>query len=213
MTRVQLAALIAALALTTACAPTEPATRAANKVTALDEIVIDGAAPVVALPDYAVKQVQVSVPRTLKVSEANLYYPIADIVWRGDAMGDRYAQVSAIVTEAAERATADMTKGRPVLVDIEMKRFHALTQKARYTFGGSYGMKFVLTLRDAQTGAMIGAPREVSHGFPASGGQKAIAEEAIGLTEKVVVTAGLEQLIREELSKPVAEPARIAQAN
>lgn len=215
MTRFRLAALIASLALTAACAQIEPATRNATSVTALDEIVVDGAAPIVAAPAYAVQQVRVSVPRSLKVSEANLYYPIADIVWRGDAMGDRYAQVSAIVTEAAGRATADMTEGRAVVVDIEMKRFHALTQKARYSVGGSYGVKFVLTLRDAVSGALVEEPRIVAQSFPASGGQKAIEEEAIGLTEKVVVTAGLEGLIRSELSlptEPMAQEPRLSLA-
>lgn len=208
MTRFRLAALIAALALTTACAPIEPATRSASEVTALDEIVIDGSAPVAVLPDYAVKQVRVSVPRALSVSEANLYYPIADIVWRGDPRGDRYAQVSAIVTEAAGRATEGMTDGRPVLVDIEIKHFHALTEKTRYSFGGTYGLKFVLTVRDAQSGDLIDGPRIVSHGFPASGGQKAIEEEAMGLTEKVVITKNLEEMIHTALNQPVmAAPA------
>ena len=42
---------------------------------------------------YAVEDVQVFVPEPLSVSEANSFYPIADIVWRGDLFGDRHQQV------------------------------------------------------------------------------------------------------------------------
>ena len=34
--------------------------------------------------DYALVSAKISIPRTLKVSEANMYYPMADIVWRGE---------------------------------------------------------------------------------------------------------------------------------
>lgn len=201
-------AVLAGLTLLAACAQVTPATRAATEVTALDEIVVSGA-PAVTQPRYDVRDVRVTVPRTLHVSEANLYYPIADLVWRGDARGDRYAQVTAIFTEAAGRATAQMHAGRPVSVDIEVLRFHALTEKTRYSVGGSYGVKFSLTVRDAQTGALIDGPRVVKAGHPASGGQKAIDEEARGLTEKVVVTQFLDDLLRAELAKP-GVPAAVA---
>ncbi|MGD9919489.1 MAG: DUF6778 family protein [Paenirhodobacter sp.] len=204
-TTARLAALVLALAAMAGCAQIEPATRAANEATALDEIVVDGSAPVAA-PEWKVSAVRVAVPRTLHVSEANLYYPIADIVWRGEARGDRYAQVSAIFTEAAGRATAEMTEGRPVVVDIEVIRFHALTEKTRYTFGGTYGVKFALTVRDAETGAILEGPRVIDHGFPASGGQKAIDEESRGLTEKVVITQFLADYLHDLLTAPAPAP-------
>ncbi len=36
----------------------------------------------------------IDVPRTLLVSEADVYVPLGDIVWHGDPPGDRYAQVA-----------------------------------------------------------------------------------------------------------------------
>lgn len=212
----RLTLLALALAAMAGCAQIEPATRAATAPTALDEIVVDGAAPIVA-PEWKVTAVRIAVPRTLHVSEANLYYPIADIVWRGDPRGDRYAQVSAIFTEAAGRATATMTEGRPVVVDLDVMRFHALTEKTRYTFGGTYGVKFTMTVRDAETDAILEGPRVINHGFPASGGQKAIEEESRGLTEKVMITQFIADLLHEELSRPLApapvpEPDRLSLA-
>ncbi len=208
LTRV--AALAAVLALS-ACASGEPATRAATSVTALDEIVVQGSQTPAPAPQWKVRSVSVEVPQSLHVSEANLYFPIADIVWRGDARGDRYAQVDTIVTAAARRATAAMTKGRAVAVEIEMKRFHALTEKARYSVGGSYGMKFLLTVRDARSGEILDGPRLVNEGHPASGGDKALEEEARGLSQKVVITEFLTDLIGRELARPPvpgAAPAR-----
>lgn len=200
MSPFRLTALIATLALSAACAPVdEPATRASTEVTVLDDIVVDGAAPQQVVPQYRVESVRVSVPKTLKVSEANLYYPIADIVWRGEPRGDRYAQVAAIFTEAANNATETMTAGTPVVVDLQVKRFHALTEKTRYSFGGTYSVSFEMTVRDAATGVALDGPRPVHAGFPASGGAKALDEDARGLTQRVVVTHDLTDLLHQQL--------------
>ena len=196
---IRLVGALGVLALLAACGGGEPATRSLSAASDLPQV----SAPAVA-PLWNVVGVSVDVPQSLHVSEANLYYPIADIVWRGEARGDRRAQVRAIFTDAATRATEGMHKGRPVTVDIEVTRFHAVTEKVRYTFGGTYSMKFLVTLHDAQTGEEIGAPRFIDASHPASGGQKAIDEEARGLTQKVVVTDFLSKAIAAELARPVS---------
>ncbi len=197
--------LVGAVFALSACVTPEPASRAATDALALHPSASakGSAGPVLAAAQWNVRAVEVVVPERLHVSEANLLYPIADIVWRGDPRGDRHAQVQAIVAEAAKRATQGMTKGAPVVVALEMQRFHALTERARYTVGGSYGLRFTLTLRDAATGAVIDGPRKLSAGFPAAGGQKAIEQEARGLTEKVVIIDYLTEFLRAELSRPV----------
>ena len=195
-------ALAAALG---ACGTIEPASRGTTEPAALGTAI--QALPAAAAPRYAVKGVTVRVPETLKVSEANLYYPIADIVWRGDPRGDRYAQVRTIFDTALARGTAAMASGTPVLVDVEVTRFHALTEKARYSMGGTYSMQFLLTVRDARTGAIIDGPREVVADTPAAGGERALAEEARGLTPKVVVTTRLAEVIATELTRPPGQVA------
>ena len=82
----------ALVAFTAACGGGDMATRSSSSPVP----VLGPSAAAVAL-DYAVKDVQVTVPEHLKVSEANMYYPIADIVWRGEAPGDRHQQVAAVV--------------------------------------------------------------------------------------------------------------------
>jgi len=81
---------------------------------------------------WRVVDVDVRVPRSLTVSEANTYAPDADIVWRGDPPGDRYKQVDAILTEAIRRGSAGLRGKRPVRIVATVKQFHALTEKARY---------------------------------------------------------------------------------
>ena len=157
-------------------------------------------------PLYDVRAVRVIVPEGLKVSEANLFYPIADIVWRGDPLGDRHAQVQAIFDSALGRATAGMHRGRPALVTVELRRFHALTEKARYLTGGVNTIRFVLTVTDAETGAPLDGPRVVDADFHAVGGQHALDLAARGQTEKVIVTDHLVSVFLHELSRPAAAP-------
>ncbi|HEY9039396.1 MAG TPA: DUF6778 family protein [Roseovarius sp.] len=149
-----------------------------------------------------ITSINVTVPRTLKVSEKNRYYPGGDIVWRGDPSGDRYAQVEAIFRDAMARGTQGMTKGTPAVLDIEVERFHALTEKARYSTGGVHAITFLLTLRDPATGQVLAAPRRIKADLRAYGGQAAIAADQRGETQKVRITVHLAYVIRTELSNP-----------
>ena len=200
--------LLALTALVSACGGMEPASRAAvNPQTSLDTV---GVAPTVAIPistePYLIAGTTIRVPQSLRVSEANVFYPIADIVWRGEPRGDRHVQVQAIYAEAMGRATAELTTGRAVLVDVEITRFHCLTEKTRYTVGGTHSLHFILTLRDAETGAIIEGPRAIIADVKAAGGSIAVAEEAEGLTQRIVVVNRLAEVLAYELTHHVPLP-------
>jgi len=60
--------------------------------------------------NYNVVDYSVRVPSNLTISEANSYYPVADIVWRGDALGDRHMQVAKIFQDSLERAIPNVTQ-------------------------------------------------------------------------------------------------------
>lgn len=201
------ASLTAALLLS-ACVATEPASRGVSP----DALTLasrgtgsipEGGVRVLA-PLYTVSDVRVSVPRSLRVSEANVFYPMADIVWRGDPVGDRHQQIASIFQTAAEIAASRMNGPRPAIVQIELVRFHGVTEKTRYTVGGTHDMVFNLTVLDASTGAVIDGPRQVRADVKAAGGQAAIAEEQAGRTQKVVVTEKLVETLRRELSGPAS---------
>lgn len=210
-----LCALPVALALS-ACVSPDPATRAALAVSPTQaggtSTRPDASGTVVMQAQYQVMNVSIAVPQSLKVSEANTFVPRADIVWRGEARGDRHAQVAAIFREATTAATAGMTEGRPVNVTLEVTRFHMLTEKARYTTGGNMAMHFLLTVTDAATGQVIDGPRPVVADFHGSGGAKAIAEEEAGLTQRVASVRRLTDVLRRELSAVVTDPQLVARA-
>ena len=184
-------------------APTDTASRnapVANPAPAAQKLVDTNAYEVVT-PALNIRKVNVIVPETLVVSEANSYYPSGDIVWRGDPAGDRHAQVKSIFETAMARGTADMDDGEPVILDVQVFRFHALTEKTRYTIGGVHSIKFGVTLRDARTGALIGERRVVKADLRGFGGQQAIDAERQGQTQKVRITDHLATVIKTELAQ------------
>ncbi|MBO9402020.1 DUF6778 family protein [Shimia sp. R9_3] len=152
-------------------------------------------------PSYQMASFEVSVPRRLRVSEANMYYPGGDIVWRGDGYGDRYKQVQAIFEEGLRIGGGPLEGARSVSVQIEVTRFHALTEKTRYTVGGVHSIEFVMTIVDAQTGTVLRGPKPIKASLVGYGGQKAVAAEARGLTQKYRITQHLAYVLREELTK------------
>jgi len=149
-----------------------------------------------------VSQIKVSVPVSLRVSEANRYYPGGDIVWREDPMGNRHAQVGKIMHDALTAGTAGFNGPVPVLLDVRVVRFHALSEKARYTVGGVHHIVFEMVLRDAKTGQMLSEPRRVETDLEAFGGQQAISAEARGLTQKVRISGHIAEVIRQEMTEP-----------
>jgi hypothetical protein len=162
---------------------------------------------------YAVQDVVITVPSNLRASEANVYYPLADIVWRGDALGNRHEQVRAILAEAADQATAGMTTGPAAVVEITVNRFHSVTEKTRYSVGGVHSVNYTLTVRDAVSGDILDGPRVVIADVRATGGVRALAEDEAGRTMKVVIIERLVQSFREELTKPVPQALVTQSAN
>lgn len=152
---------------------------------------------------------QVRVPRTLKVSEANTYYPVADIVWRGDALGDRHAQVKSIFESSLQAAKLKTETGVPVLLDIEVTRFHSLTEKTRYSIGGSHSIRFTLRFLNPETRQPVAEPRKIDASFKGFGGARAIAAERNGITQKKRIISQLVQVLRTEMGLtpvPAAKP-------
>lgn len=158
--------------------------------------------PSAILEQINVSKVNVRVPTSLKVSEANRYYPNGDIVWREDPMGNRHAQVAKIMYDAMTAGTAGFNGPVPVILDIELVRFHALSEKARYTVGGDHHIVFDMVLRDGNTGEALSEPRRITTDLEAFGGQQALMAEARGLTQKVRISGHLAEVIRQEMTEP-----------
>lgn len=206
-------AMLAAALLLSACVSGGDVSRSSTPAPSVPTVgQAEANLPKVLRSQYEVKAVSVSVPQKLRVSEANMFYPIADIVWRGEPLADRHIQVQRIFEEAAATATSGMIQGPAVLVDLEVKRFHSVTEKTRYTVGGVHDMVYVMTLRDAATGAVIEGPREIKADVRAAGGAQAVAEDNMGRTQRVVIIERLVASLKAELSAQVTDPLLVSQA-
>ncbi|MEM6939305.1 MAG: DUF6778 family protein [Pseudomonadota bacterium] len=198
MARVRNLALSILIVALAACAPgprNAPDTLAFASIDAPD-----AATPA---PSYSVRAITVDVPLSLRISEANTYYPFADIVWRGDPMGDRRRQLKAIFETAFSRGTQSMRGGQEIILDVRLKRFHALSDRVRLSVGGAHHIVFDLALRDAETGILIAPAREVNVRLKALGGMQAVRAERRGQTQKVRIIGFLARLIQQELGQPV----------
>ena len=150
MTLTRMVSLTALMLLVAGCATIETPTRASS----LD---VAGLTPAVTVAQrsYALQDVQVIMPASLRISEGAGYYPNADVVWRGDPIGDRAQQITAMFETAGDRVSAGLTGDVPVIAVVTLLRFHGLTERTRYSVGGVYSIEFTLEIRNAQTGTVI----------------------------------------------------------
>lgn len=149
--------------------------------------------------DYRVAAFVFHSPDDLTVSEGNGYYPFADIVWRGDPYGNRVEQISDMFETAVLQAGRGLDGAIPVAVEITLRKFHALTERTRYTVGGVHTIRFELTIRNFETREILEGPRLVDASFPGLGGMAAIAAEQRGETQKVRILSRLTQVFTDEL--------------
>lgn len=159
------------------------------------------------LPSMRVVGLNVVVPRTLKVSEENSIKPRADIVWHGDPFGDRYEQVQKVVEGGLKNGVESIQGDMPVVVNVEVIRFHALTDRTRYSIGGVHEIEFFLTVTNATTGDVIVPTHLVDASFAGLGGETAIVAERAGNTQTVRISGHLAEVIKQELTGIPAVPA------
>ncbi|MBN2905418.1 MAG: hypothetical protein JXJ18_01770 [Rhodobacteraceae bacterium] len=137
--------------------------------------------------NWRVTGIEVIVPETLTISEKNVYRPDADIVWRGEPDGDRRAQISAIVTEAAQRGSAGLNGRKAVTLRVEMAQFHALSDIARAKLkrSGVHNIMFTAEVLDAKSGQILAGPEFIKADLVAYTGPQAVEAEKEGQTQRV----------------------------
>jgi hypothetical protein len=139
---------------------------------------------------WRLAEVRVSVPTSLTVSEAETLLPNADIVWREDPLGDRYAQVALIIKNAITTGASGLRGSRPVIIDVTVTRFHALTFVAEQSESdwGVHNIKFTARVLDARSGEVLLAPVEIRAELPALSGQAMRTARAKGQTQKKMIS-------------------------
>lgn len=156
----------------------------------------DSPVPASVSQNWRVVDVDVVIPNTLVVSEAKTIFPSADIVWREDPEGDRRAQVAKIISDAAFAATASLRGPRPVVIQVTLQRFHALTfeAEARLSKSGVHDIRFVARVLDQSTGAVLAGPEQIEASLPALSGADMVAARARGETQKSQISANLRRV-------------------
>ncbi len=139
---------------------------------------------------WRLAEVRVDVPRTLVVSEAKSLLPNADIVWREDPLGDRYDQVDVIMTNAITRGAQGLRGARPVIIDVTVTRFHALTFEAeqRGQNWGVHNIDFTARVVDARTGEVLVPATAIRAELPALSGTQMREARRKGVTQKSMIT-------------------------
>lgn len=185
-----------------AMAPTRPETTRAAVSLSDAPLGSEPADVLASFTPYHLTSFEIRVPEELTVSEANLYYPMADIVWRDDPYGNRKQQVAAIFQNSLTKARGANLDGTAVRAIITLSKFHSLTEKTRYTIGGWHEIRFTVTLVDAKTGAVLVNERPVRADLNGLGGRRAILAERQGLGQKERISAHLDRVILAELTQP-----------
>ena len=144
-----------------------------------------------------IASINVVVPTSLTVSEENTLAPDADIVWRGEAIGNRHAQVRQIILESAQFATQGLNGPRTAQLNIQVHTFHALSDYARARAPeGVHNIGFFAEIVDARTGEII-VPREnISADLQALTGENAVHADIIGQGQRYRIVNHLTQVFR-----------------
>ena len=135
-------------------------------------------------------EVQGDVPRSLTVSESKTLLPTADIVWREDPFGDRYAQVGKIMQTATLRGAQGLRGSRPVVISVTVTRFHALTYEAELSNSdwGVHNVDFIAQVTDARTGEVLVPATNIRAETPAWSGARMREARRKGITQKSMIS-------------------------
>ncbi|MCG6884616.1 MAG: hypothetical protein LJE62_12765 [Silicimonas sp.] len=147
---------------------------------------------------WTLRNIQVQVPDSLTVSEQNSYAPTADIVWHGEALGDRRVQVANILREGIGKGAAGLRGSRGVNFVVQLRHFHAVTPAAVARAPGAvHNISFRIQVTDARTGSALTEPQTIDADLEAYVGSAAIVSEIQGRGQRyrivehlAVVTAG-----------------------
>lgn len=139
---------------------------------------------------WRLNKLRVNVPESLTISEANRYAPKADIVWRGEPLGDRRKQVAAIMTTAIKSGARGLRGGKRVDFNVEMIEFHALSDKLRKSNikAGIHNISFFITVVDSRNGKVIVPKQAIQADLIGYTGKQAKELVEAGQTQKVRIT-------------------------
>lgn len=155
-------------------------------------------APAAEVSNWRTADVRVSVDKSLPVSQnPEAFFPLAQIDWWEDPEGDRHEQVQVIMDNAIRQGVGDLNGGRPVVFDVDVDLFHALTPRAREDgVWGWHDISYTVEVRDARTGKVVVHRQRLYADLRAYQQEEAVASEARGETQKGRITEHVAKSIR-----------------
>ncbi|MDU8941940.1 DUF6778 family protein [Ovoidimarina sediminis] len=147
--------------------------------------------------NWSVVDVQVDVPDTLVVNDANVLAPRGDIVWHGDPAGDRRAQVATVVEAGVREGVAPLSGANPVIFGVTVQEFHAVTPRAINSAPAAvHNISFTVQVFDANTAVPLSPPTLIEADLEALVGAGALIAAQEGRTQKVRITRHIAQVIQ-----------------
>lgn len=161
-------------------------------------------APGTSVSTWRIDDVTVTVPESLTVStDPGSRVPSNDIVWWGDpgtSPGERRRQVGAIMREAVALGLARLGGTEGVTADVEVRRFHALTPRARASCSivgclGNINIDLAITIRDTATGAVLVESGLIEADPDAVQGDAAREADRQGQSDKVRIISHVSEVV------------------
>ena len=156
----------------------------------------DGVNPAISKA-WHLHRVQVIVPETLTVSEANTYAPNADIVWHGDLGGDRREQVAGILRDGLTQAATSLNGPRGISISAQLEHFHAVTPAAVARAPAAvHNIAYVIQVFDDETGEALTPPERIEADLEAFVGSAAITAAIAGQPQRVRIVDHIASVTR-----------------
>lgn len=135
---------------------------------------------------WTVSDVVVVTPESLSVSNANTYAPNADIVWHGEAFGNRRQQVTRIMGEGIRKGSTGLKGPRKVTIMATVVQFHAVTPTSVANAPGAvHNIRYVAQVMDTASGLPLTEPEEIAANLEAYVGAAAVTAAIAGDTQRV----------------------------
>lgn len=105
---------------------------------------------------WRVSDVIVTVPAAASTTEMNTFAPSADIVWHGEPVGDRKAQVARLMEEGILRGTQGLRGPRAITITAVVDRFHGVTPRAVMRAPTAvHSISYTIQVFDSNTGEQV----------------------------------------------------------
>ncbi|MEO1495154.1 MAG: DUF6778 family protein [Pseudomonadota bacterium] len=125
----------------------------------------------------------------------------SNFVWEGDGDGNRKKLVIALFEDAMQDIGREaMTGNRAVAMNVEVTRFHALTQASRLLCCGEHNIRANLSVTDAGSGEVLAEGEDIYLGRVALGGIPGLVAVAAGRDQRVRIRESIIRQTRDWLA-------------